>query len=195
MKALTYKILGILSLSVTLASCSKVDKNIMVRGINQQYAQFAADTFDVDGDGAADLFIRVYYDASAQYAVQGDAIDIIGLNGATIVSKSKSFWIYMFPALIPYKIASPLSAGTTIDGSLGDFDDTLFISFDGTAQGERKTEEEWKQEGLYFGFTIQKDGNTHYGWGSLEVIDFIVLQVNELAYNIQPNTAVKAGRN
>jgi hypothetical protein len=174
-----------------LISCTKDNENIAVRQINTTYTQFGGDTFDVDGNGVADLLVLLYYDSVGNY-VEGDVMEMIGLNGATIASESKGFWIFSIPALILYKTVMPFNQRTVIDASY-EYSDTLFIAFEGYAEGEYQIEDAWKSNTSFFGFTLERNGNTHYGWGIMQAQNMKTLRVSQLAYENRPNTPIKAG--
>lgn len=193
MKAITYKILGIAFFALFLAACSKDDANILVRDVNQTYSQFGGDTFDLNGDGTSDLMVRVYYENDIATSTQGDAIDLIGLNGTQIAASLKSFTVTGFPLSIPYYIPHRFNNGEAIDASWSTFSDTMIVVADGTVYGSAQTEDDWLQGQKFFGFKIPDGTNTHFGWGSMDAQSFESVRIKKLAFDIRPNTAIKAG--
>lgn len=194
MKALTY-LTGALGLILTLfiSSCSKDNQNIKFVSVNQTYSQTGGDTFDVNGDGLPDIFFRVYREIDTSINGDVNAIDVIGLNGARILSATKSFTIPGFPIGIPYFVPKPLSKGTTIDASSSTFADTSCIVADGDVFGVPLNESDWINADSYFGFSLQNSGQTHYGWFRINALSYTSLRVSGFAFDIRPNTGIKAG--
>jgi hypothetical protein len=193
MKALTYKILTLGFFALFLGACSKDDANILVRNINQTYSQFGGDTFDINGDGTSDLMIRVYYENDIATSTQGDAIDLIGLNGTQIAASLKYFAVTGFPLPIPYYIPNRFNNGEVIDAGWSTFSDTMIVVADGTVFGTAQKEDDWIQSQKFFGFKIPIGSNTHFGWGSMGVQNFESVRIKKLAFDIRPNRAIKAG--
>lgn len=177
---------------IFLSSCFGSDADIQFRSIDLNLSQPAADTIDIDGDGNADLLFRLYDEIDTS-GTNINTIDVVGLNGTQILSTVQIISIPGTPLAFPFYSPSRLNFGSPIDASQSLYVDTSFITAQGNLSGIPVEENKWIDSNAYFGFSIQVDGQTHYGWFMMAAQNYFELRLVGYAWDTTPNEGIFAG--
>lgn len=201
--------------AMLLFSCKKEDANdpnIIEKTINQTISNnfnltgaVESDAnhleIDIDGDGQNDLTFETFFEKPNEDATNDTIINAIGIfvderivngtyqsNGDVLI-----FGTYFFDYLATLK---KVSEGSSISSSLNNWDHGGFVYaklFRNTSILTSAESGETNSDQL-IPFRFKIGSAMHYGWIKVNLSsDFKVLNIKEVAYQKNPNTAIEAG--
>lgn len=181
---------------VILPACKKDNPNvnpansISKNNLSAPVNDYDSCQIDFDGDGNIDISISVnsYQDPTSNYGYA----DVYGQNSGMVLTNSGSTTIGTYT--YNYDAVQKLSKGSDIGPNVSTFKDYGVLGVEGTFYGYPVSAGQFLGSEGYVGVSFMSAGNTHYGWVKVSVnANAKTANITEAAFEIRPNTAIKAG--